>query len=366
MVSDSVETNYLDVLGADDTQLDNSIYDETQIIEHDDITRLVDGDADQINEEEEEEYDADDAFNNEKSFGLSDDSSPAGIFGLLPPISVLAGTAEVSSTAYCLGIFLGTCLSISCYLLLQLISMFSSGFEYPFLDYLSIVFNRIFSLLNPIVIPWQLPVYGISFSLFHFLEYYTTAVYNPNKVSPTSFLLRNGAMYIFAHSLAVSEALIERYFCGFLPSYIRLTLPVTTEAANVSLDMSNKNTIIMTCISFFGLVLLVCGQSLRSSAMIHAAANFSHTVVRVRDRTHKLVTTGVYAFSRHPSYSGFFLWALGTQLLLVNPLSFCVFWVLLWKFFKDRIEDEEELLIKFFGNDYIEYKKSVPVRIPFI
>jgi hypothetical protein len=34
-------------------------------------------------------------------------------------------------------------------------------------------------------------------------------------------------------------------------------------------------------------------------------------------------------------------------------------------FFKDRIEYEEELLVEFFGKEYIEYKMKTPVWIPF-
>ncbi len=40
---------------------------------------------------------------------------------------------------------------------------------------------------------------------------------------------------------------------------------------------------------------------------------------------------------RHPSYAGFFYWALGTQLLLQNPLSLLFFCVVLWRFFYYRI-----------------------------
>lgn len=43
------------------------------------------------------------------------------------------------------------------------------------------------------------------------------------------------------------------------------------------------------------------------------------------------------SYSRHPSYAGFFYWALGTQLLLGNPLSALVFAVVLWRFFSRRI-----------------------------
>lgn len=47
-----------------------------------------------------------------------------------------------------------------------------------------------------------------------------------------------------------------------------------------------------------------------------------------------------HSYARHPSYAGFFYWALGTQVLLANPLGAAVFAVVLWRFFHDRIKGE--------------------------
>ena len=44
-----------------------------------------------------------------------------------------------------------------------------------------------------------------------------------------------------------------------------------------------------------------------------------------------------YSWFRHPSYTGFFYWALGTQLVLQNPVTFVFFAILLWRFFYYRI-----------------------------
>lgn len=88
--------------------------------------------------------------------------------------------------------------------------------------------------------------------------------------------------------------------------------------------------------SFVGVIMVIFGQCLRSSAMITASTNFSHAVAYQKRATHELVTDGVYAWSRHPSYAGFFYWALGTQLVLQNPLTFIMFAYLLWRFFSQR------------------------------
>ena len=47
--------------------------------------------------------------------------------------------------------------------------------------------------------------------------------------------------------------------------------------------------------------------------MFTAKTNFNHYVQYVKQQGHELVTTGVYSFCRHPSYVGWFLWSIGTQ-----------------------------------------------------
>ena len=89
---------------------------------------------------------------------------------------------------------------------------------------------------------------------------------------------------------------------------------------------------------------VVVGQVLRSTAMMHASTNFSHMVASRKRDEHRLVTDGVYAWFRHPSYAGFFYWALGTQLVLQNPISFVGFTVVLWRFFYTRIRGGQLLL----------------------
>src|SRR3954467_5047666 len=67
---------------------------------------------------------------------------------------------------------------------------------------------------------------------------------------------------------------------------------------------------------------------------------------------------------RHPSYAGFFYWAVGTQILLTNPIVACAFAYVLYTFFKERIEFEEAMLVSFFGERYVRYRMKVGVWIP--
>lgn len=40
--------------------------------------------------------------------------------------------------------------------------------------------------------------------------------------------------------------------------------------------------------------------------------------------------------------------------------------VVSWKFFNERIQEEEIYLLNFFGEDYVDYKKNVRTGLPFI
>ena len=146
---------------------------------------------------------------------------------------------------------------------------------------------------------------------------------------------------------------------------------------------------------------MFAGQALRSMAMIQASTNFSHMVAHHKVANHRLVKEGVYAYVtfrtpfpervltfdhrwfRHPSYTGFFYWAVGTQMVLQNHVCFVVFISILWRFFYYRIRcecprlppgsklkgsqtDEESRLINFFGDEYREYCKTTRTLIPFI
>lgn len=82
----------------------------------------------------------------------------------------------------------------------------------------------------------------------------------------------------------------------------------------------------ITWISATGLLMVVFGECLRKAAMFTAGSNFNHVVQNEKSETHTLVTSGVYAWFRHPSYVGWFYWSIGTQVWCQNqcqsPLKF--------------------------------------------
>uniref|UniRef100_A0A9L0K2K0 Protein-S-isoprenylcysteine O-methyltransferase n=2 Tax=Equus asinus TaxID=9793 RepID=A0A9L0K2K0_EQUAS len=182
--------------------------------------------------------------------------------------------------------------------------------------------------------------YMCSLSLFHYSEYLVTAVNNPKSLSLDSFLLN--------HSL--------EYTVAALSSWIEFTLE------NIFWPELKQ----ITWLSATGLLMVVFGECLRKAAMFTAGSNFNHVVQNEKSETHTLVTSGVYAWFRHPSYVGWFYWSIGTQVMLCNPICGVGYALTVWRFFRDRTEEEEISLIHFFGEEYLEYKKRVPTGLPFI
>ncbi|KAL7921969.1 putative Isoprenylcysteine carboxyl methyltransferase [Trichoderma austrokoningii] len=193
---------------------------------------------------------------------------------------------------------------------------------------------------------WRVPFFLLSLSTFHFLEFWTTAEKNTAVVTTESFLLTaNWPSYAIAHSAAFIECIV-----------------VTVFFPNRHWAPFNSGSLFL----FAGLVLVSVGQAVRSIAMLHAGASFNHQVQTRRAESHLLVTTGIYGWLRHPSYFGFFYWGLGTQLVLGNAICFVFYAAVLCRFFRNRVRVEEEKLVQFFGDDYIDYRKRVGTLLPFI
>ena len=52
--------------------------------------------------------------------------------------------------------------------------------------------------------------------------------------------------------------------------------------------------------------------------------------------------------------------------MLLNPVSLIGFILASWKFFDDRVYEEEIALVNMFGQAYVDYKKAVPSGVPFV
>ena len=179
---------------------------------------------------------------------------------------------------------------------------------------------------------WRAPFFIATLALFHYLEFDSTARFNPSDAKVSSFLLSaNGSAYNIAHTSALTELLVRHWlYSDFKPNCLRLPLEIPALLPSVSSAVPVS----------VGIAVLIIGQYVRTAAMAEAGKNFNHIVQSTKKDDHVLVTSGVYAFSRHPSYFGFFWWGLGTQLALGNPICFAMYAVVLWKFFASRIQSK--------------------------
>ncbi|VDO75719.1 unnamed protein product [Heligmosomoides polygyrus] len=164
--------------------------------------------------------------------------------------------------------------------------------------------------------------YSFVFSVFHFSEYFFTAISNRRSLQPDSFLLNHSTAYWVAACASWAEFFAEAYFAPFLK---------------------------VKSISMLGLACCICGEVTRKLAMLHAGNGFTHRLALSKRPDHRLVTTGIYAVFRHPGYTGWFLWSIGTQVILCNPICLFAYAYVSWHFFNERIYDEERDLINFFG-----------------
>ena len=185
---------------------------------------------------------------------------------------------------------------------------------------------------------WQpLGAFIVFVSFFHTSEYCITARFQ-NDASLSSFLLDHSREYHVAMVIAVIENVLGHF---------------------VFSDSCVKHW-------FFriGFCMSLGGQLLRTIAMFEAGSNFNHVVQVEKKDEHQLVSDGIYKYLRHPSYTGFFYWSVGLQIMLMNPISLVLYLYALVTFYSYRIPHEEAKLVEFFGSKYKEYRNKTFVFIP--
>jgi protein-S-isoprenylcysteine O-methyltransferase Ste14 len=91
-------------------------------------------------------------------------------------------------------------------------------------------------------------------------------------------------------------------------------------------------------------------------------ANWSPTLEIIKG--HQLIQIGVYKRIRHPMYSQMLIWAIAQCLIISNYIagfSGLIVWIV---FYFIRVPKEEEMLMDYFGEEYIKYKKQTGSILP--
>lgn len=92
--------------------------------------------------------------------------------------------------------------------------------------------------------------------------------------------------------------------------------------------------------------------------------NWSITL-EIREK-HKLVSSGPYAFVRHPMYTSFLLIALGQAFLLANWVAGLAGLVGFSILFFLRVTKEERMMLENFGPEYRDYMERTKRLIPYL
>ncbi|MBA4405972.1 hypothetical protein C0389_01730 [bacterium] len=113
-----------------------------------------------------------------------------------------------------------------------------------------------------------------------------------------------------------------------------------------------------------GLIMFVIFSWLQVFAYKSLGNSYAQDVVIMKE--HKLYTSGIYKFIRHPQYLSQLLSDLGAGLALLSYLVIPVVILVELPLFIMRAALEDRLLKKHFGDEYSVYKKRSGFMIPFI
>jgi protein-S-isoprenylcysteine O-methyltransferase Ste14 len=112
------------------------------------------------------------------------------------------------------------------------------------------------------------------------------------------------------------------------------------------------------------LAVMLIGLGLRVWAAVTLGGYYTRTLTTTRD--HRVVTTGPYAWVRHPAYLGVILLWSGFGVLsssLAIALTFPVVFVAVYLY---RISVEERMLVEVLGDAYVQYQHRTRKLVPFV
>lgn len=107
-----------------------------------------------------------------------------------------------------------------------------------------------------------------------------------------------------------------------------------------------------------GLAIFLIGTILAVWAKLIMGTSWGRPAQHDLNLQSKLVTSGPFTYSRNPIYVGLFLLFSGFEMVLQSYLIVLIIPLVLIVFL--AVKKEEKLLEKYFGKEYLEYKKRVP------
>lgn len=137
-------------------------------------------------------------------------------------------------------------------------------------------------------------------------------------------------------------------------SVASILVPVV-EVFSIFIVCTNLN--ICEWLRYLGLIFGICGLVFFIISVVTMKNNW-RAGISESEKT-ELVTNGIYKISRNPAFLGFDLVYIGFVLMFFNWILFAISFITILIFHLQITKVEEPFLIKTFGTDYENYKKSV-------
>ncbi|MCG8306864.1 MAG: isoprenylcysteine carboxylmethyltransferase family protein [Cytophagales bacterium] len=115
-------------------------------------------------------------------------------------------------------------------------------------------------------------------------------------------------------------------------------------------------------VGWAGVVLFMDAILLLYLSHAHLGKNWSPVLGIQKD--HTLVTSGIYAYIRHPMYAAHLLWAIAQMLMLHNWIAGFSFIAVMIPHYLIRVGKEEQMMIDRFGEEYRAYMKTTGRVVP--
>jgi len=117
-------------------------------------------------------------------------------------------------------------------------------------------------------------------------------------------------------------------------------------------------------INYLGLFLIVFGMVFRFFAIWSLGKMFTVDITIRKD--HKLKKDGIYKYIRHPAYTGVIISFIGFGISINNWISLLIVAIPVILAMLVRIQAEEKMLLKQFGDEYARYMKKTRRLMPLI
>ena len=106
------------------------------------------------------------------------------------------------------------------------------------------------------------------------------------------------------------------------------------------------------------------GFIIRLIALLYLGKFYTRTV-RIIDN-HKVISSGIYRYLRHPGYMGVILTFTGAAIAILNLYSMIYIIIIMPVSYIYRINVEEQMLVDHFGEEYKKYISKSWRLLPFI